>query len=184
MISVLLRPGTLACILAACLIALGGCATSSVSEKEAESTAERDEFFSRYENTFHPAQYDPSVGALEAIAEKNSVTSREIPGNSDAPPPETIQGFRIQVLATTEIDEANALKSELGSIPQIDSVYVSYDSPYYKVRVGDFPARPEANPLLKQLISAGYKDAWIVADRILRNPPIRRATPSPLPDNK
>ena len=52
-----------------------------------------------------------------------------------------------------------------------------YDSPYYKVRVGDFLSRPETNQLLKALMERGYDEAWIVADRVLKNPPPRKPTP-------
>jgi hypothetical protein len=172
------------CLVAGCLIVLAGCATTSMSEKAAEETAAQDEFFTKYEDAFQPSQYDASAAALEAMVTKNSEVTTGKPEPPDARVEETVGGFRIQVLATTEIDEAIALKSELSALMQVDTVYVTYSAPYYKVRVGDFHSRPEANQLLRYLTSSGYKDAWIVADQVLRNPPPKKTAPPPRTDSK
>ena len=57
-----------------------------------------------------------------------------------------------------------------------DSVYVVYDPPVYKVRVGDYTSRLEASRKLSTFIDKGYPDAWIVADRIVQRRLVRIGT--------
>jgi hypothetical protein len=54
-----------------------------------------------------------------------------------------------------------------------DSIYVVYDAPVYKIRVGDFISRYEANQRLPEFVEKGYRDAWIVPDRIVQRKLIR-----------
>jgi hypothetical protein len=57
-------------------------------------------------------------------------------------------------------------------------VYLVYDLPYYKVRVGNYAEKEAANESVKKLVSLGYADAWVVPERILKNPP---PPPPPVP---
>jgi hypothetical protein len=43
----------------------------------------------------------------------------------------------------------------------------------YKVRVGDFANRYEANQRLPEFVEKGYRDAWIVPDRIVQRKLVR-----------
>ncbi|WP_141655184.1 hypothetical protein [Candidatus Kryptonium thompsonii] len=61
----------------------------------------------------------------------------------------------------------NSLQSLLSSsIFQSQKVYIIYEPPNYKVRVGDFERLQDASVLRKFLIENGFKYAWIVNDRI------------------
>jgi hypothetical protein len=42
------------------------------------------------------------------------------------------------------------------------NVYLDYEVPYYKVRVGNFPTRGEAEQYLSTVKDAGYDAAWVV----------------------
>ena len=53
--------------------------------------------------------------------------------------------------------------------------YVSYDNPYYKVRIGDFTSRYDAEEFLTTLEGRGYKTAWIVRTLVV-NPAAKAAT--------
>jgi hypothetical protein len=133
----------------------------------------------KYEQEFNPADYNPSLAAIQQMMKADTIANSDEPGLVEATPPQTIAGFRIQVLSTTEIDSANAVRDRLSNLPQSIGIYVTYDSPYYKVRVGDFSSRPAANPLLKAMIDSGYSDAWIVPDRVSKNPRPRQIPPPP-----
>lgn len=162
-------------------IASGGCASSpkTVEEGTTEIPAVEAGVGEQYEQLFNPAAYDPPVATLKRIAKADTArVENDSLVAKDSIPPETTPGFRIQVFATTDIDEANTVRDSLLSILATDSVYVVYDAPYYKIRVGDFLSRPQGNALLKILTEHGYKDAWIVADRVSRNPLPRHQTPS------
>jgi hypothetical protein len=47
-----------------------------------------------------------------------------------------------------------------------DSVYVDFEAPNYKVRIGDFIDRKSAESLQKGLVQMGYNSAWILRTRI------------------
>jgi hypothetical protein len=134
------------------------------------------------EQQFNPSDYNPSLAVIQQMMKSDTSGSSDEPRVVEATPPQTIPGFRVQVLSTTEIDSANAVRDRLSNLPQSVGIYVTYDSPYYKVRVGDFSSRPAANPLLKAMIDRGYSDAWIVPDQVFKNPPPRQL-PAPAQDN-
>ncbi len=74
-------------------------------------------------------------------------------------------GYRVQVLSTKIGEEAEEMRLRLFS--QINHVVqVIFDAPNYKVRVGAFQDRKDAQRLLGQLDSLGYRKAWIVRARI------------------
>ena len=54
-----------------------------------------------------------------------------------------------------------------------DSVYIVYDPPVYKVRIGDFRTRAEASQKLGAMSSIGFADAWVVGDRIVIRKTVR-----------
>ena len=75
-----------------------------------------------------------------------------------------INGFRVQVLSTQNGDIAEEMR--MGLISQMNyNVRVIFDAPNYKVRVGAFTDRNDAERLRKQLYSLGHRRAWIVRAR-------------------
>lgn len=124
---------------------------------------------SYYEATLNPSDFDDDIRTVQ----KRDTAGRQIdevniPRDSVAVEEEILQGFRIQIFASASIDESNSTRvMALGRLVQ-DSVYVVYDPPVYKVRVGDFPTRLEANQRLSVLINNGFPDAWVVPERIVQ----------------
>lgn len=125
-----------------------------------------------YESTLRPSEFDEEVEAVQkAHAQSGSVTPIDLPNDSTFVEIVETQGFRIQIYASASIDEATAAQRVLrDKVP--DSVYVVYDPPVYKVRVGDYASRLEANQRLTRVVNIGYDDAWVVADKIY----LRRVT--------
>jgi hypothetical protein len=156
--------------------------TKTAREEDKGGKEAEGELATKYEQQFNPADYDPSIAEIKQLAKADTTGTLGDSKSDKTTPPETAPGFRIQVFSTIEIDTANAVKNELSSLPESVGIYIIFDSPYYKVRVGDFVSRPDANQLLKTLIDRGYMDSWIVADRILLNPIPRK--PILLPTEK
>ena len=75
------------------------------------------------------------------------------------------RGYRVQILATRYFDYADSLAISISS-KIIDSVYVEFETPNYKVRVGDFIDRDSAELLQQKLLNMGYKSAWILRTKI------------------
>ena len=74
-------------------------------------------------------------------------------------------GFRVQVLASNSITKADSLSNILNSTLE-DSVYVVYETPNYKVRIGDYVVREDADKMRQNLHKMGYRSAWVIRTRI------------------
>jgi len=75
------------------------------------------------------------------------------------------EGYRVQVLATRYIERADSLAIIMKNTIN-DSVYVDFEAPNYKVRVGDFIDRASAESLQQDLVQMGYNSAWVLRTRI------------------
>lgn len=75
------------------------------------------------------------------------------------------RGFRVQIGASTDRTGAEDLARVARTRTQ-DSVYVAYESPYFKVRVGDFSDRALALQMRDRLRANGYPEAWVVTTTI------------------
>ncbi len=79
-----------------------------------------------------------------------------------------IEGFRIQVFFESGNNSkklANDTRDEFLGLFEETSAYVLFNEPYYKVRVGDFRSRMDAEGALEK-ISREYPNAFIVPDFI------------------
>ena len=122
-----------------------------------------------YESSFRPSEYDENV----ADAEKRVPGDAAVPDinpqrDSVSVTEEAALGFRIQIFASAKIDDATMAKQSAVEAITTDSIYVVYDPPVYKVRVGDYATRFDATKALAGIIQSGYPDAWIVNDRIIK----------------
>ena len=77
----------------------------------------------------------------------------------------SVEGFRIQLLATQDRFNAEKFKSELGKIYK-NKIYIIFEAPNYKVRVGDFINRKNAEEMRQNLSKKGYTTAWIIRSKI------------------
>ena len=75
------------------------------------------------------------------------------------------EGYRVQVLATRYFERAESLAVIMKNTVS-DSVYVDFEAPNYKVRIGDFIDRDSAELLQQELVKMGYNSAWILRARI------------------
>lgn len=80
-------------------------------------------------------------------------------------------GFRIQILSTRKVEHADSVANSFRIWADTTiagysaDAYVSFRQPYYKVHIGDFQQREQANQF-SRLIKSQYPDAWVVHDRI------------------
>jgi len=156
-----------------------GCTSSkqvlSVDKPKNDQTKEKKLLLSEYEGTLNPVEYDQEI----EFAQKTNGTNQkqqnflEIPKDSLMVREDVIQGFRIQIFSSSGVDETTLMKNLALEKFTGDSIYVVYDAPVYKVRVGDFLNRYEASQRLPEFIEKGYRDAWIVPDRIVQRKLVR-----------
>ena len=114
--------------------------------------------------------FDPSILKEPEIKLPTTISSDEplpkifLPTEIDS----VIDGFRVQVLSIQDLNKANAIFSSLSS--QFDSeVYIIYDSPNYKLRIGNYTSRVSAEKTREKLLSLGYSAPWIIKTKIKRS---------------
>ncbi len=86
--------------------------------------------------------------------------------------------YRIQIFTSRLYAEANrelALAEEIFNLP----VHLDYEVPYYKLRVGDFTLKSDAEDMLPEIYAIGYRDAWVA--RVFRK--IKEAPPYDMTDD-
>lgn len=164
---------TLAVILLSGVVVSGCSSSKTTAHKPGDAIAEA----RKYEKEFDPADFpiEPDVATEDAkVSPANDA-------KGTTPPPvatnEIAPGFRVQILSTSSYDEVEAGKGIAeGQFPD-EWFYVVYDPPTYRLRAGDFETRHEADQFAKQLREAGYREAWIVPERVFKNPPPRPPAP-------
>ena len=76
-----------------------------------------------------------------------------------------IEGYRVQALVTRNTHSADSIRAVLSD--KIDEdVYITYEVPYYKIRVGNCVDRKQAEELQLKLVELGYASAWIIRTRV------------------
>jgi hypothetical protein len=81
------------------------------------------------------------------------------------------KGYRIQVMSTTSRDQAFNIKGDLLNRFPTEKSYVMFQSPYFKVRLGNFLKREEADAFRKNLNKLFPQGVFIVEDTIEYTPP-------------
>jgi len=74
-------------------------------------------------------------------------------------------GFRLQLFETISKDIADEERLSFQKVLN-DTVYVVFEAPLYRLQVGDFFTRKEAEKKRRNLVKNGYKNIWIVKSRI------------------
>ena len=112
---------------------------------------------------FDPMQLvEPPMPIRPKSEEKHEQAAIDNPAeNAGRKIPKEVIGYRIQIFQTENAEEARNFQKDALLHLDID-VYLTYDNPYYKVRVGNFETRFEAEEFLATLENKGYKGAWIV----------------------
>lgn len=74
-------------------------------------------------------------------------------------------GFRLQLFETISKDIADEKRLYFQKVFN-DTIYVVFEAPLYRLQLGDFFSRKEAEEKKKNLVKNGYKNIWIVKSRI------------------
>ena len=78
----------------------------------------------------------------------------------------TSDGYRVLVLTTDNIEEANQIKADVYFSESFYEVYIDFEPPFYKVKTGDFDSQKSADDLRFKLNQLGYKEGKVIKDKI------------------
>lgn len=148
-------------------------AKDSTEEKLAEKKIEKPLKYPNLREDFDITPYKTKIDIVdssEAVASQDQdiwVAYDRVETKNDVSQPSTVvlQGYRVQVASTDNLDEANTIKSDVYFKAKMP-VYIIYDSPFYKVRAGDFVDMNRAKDLNFKLNQLGYKDTRVVQDSV------------------
>jgi hypothetical protein len=127
-----------------------------------------------------PLKYDESFDPL-SLNDDDIIIAAELPGANTSPngsDPDTgaqneeikeINGFRVQILATKNIETASLFEQEASERFQNQGhkTYLIFEAPLYKIRVGDCKERSLAESLQDLAKDYGYRESFIVKSKIL-----------------
>jgi hypothetical protein len=77
------------------------------------------------------------------------------------------RGYRVMALNTNDRDLAYKTKAQLLSRFPEFQVYVSYQAPFFKLKIGDFISRNDAEDLRKRIATMMTKGVYIVPDLVI-----------------
>lgn len=105
--------------------------------------------------------YSPEDAAVETAVDSLSLSPEKV----------IVPGWRIQICALRDAVKAREIFKMAEDVFEKYNylkVYFAYDSPYYKVRIGDCISRYNADRLLQFAIASGFADAWVVKTDVIK----------------
>jgi hypothetical protein len=100
------------------------------------------------------------------LAEKRAEINRKAAAIRNLPK----KGFRIQVLNTTSRTEALDAKARLLTLYPDHKTYLMYQAPYFKLRIGNFVERKDADALRKELLKLFPTGVFVIPSEIELKP--------------
>lgn len=104
---------------------------------------------------------------VKPIKEELSELNVNLPEKTANPKAEI--GYRVQIFSTPNYLQALKQDSVARTIWK-ENVYMRFDSPYYKIRIGNERHRDAADRLQQQAFRTGYRTAWVVRTEIEHKP--------------
>lgn len=73
--------------------------------------------------------------------------------------------YRVQIFTSRFLQEAEVAREELfGKFDE--PVYMDFEEPYYKIRIGDFATFEEGTEFLNRVRDMGYTEVWLVKVKV------------------
>jgi|TARA_B110000914_G_C15453538_1_gene442157 hypothetical protein len=73
----------------------------------------------------------------------------------------SVKGYRIQIMISEDEKDLINVKQKLELIIK-EKIYIKFELPNYKLRVGNFDSRKKAETYRNKVIQLGYRSAWVV----------------------
>ncbi|MBX3257624.1 MAG: SPOR domain-containing protein [Chitinophagaceae bacterium] len=99
---------------------------------------------------------------VDALMKKNKEVNEEVYLKSI----KNMAGYRLQVINTNDRNKALEIKTKMMSEFPSEKVYFIYQSPYFKVQMGNFRTREDATKLLDKVKKIYPTGVFIVPSRV------------------
>lgn len=118
--------------------------------------------------------FDPlSLNDDDLVIEARNAGKKEVKdaakNNATILPVKEMDGYRVQIVATKNIETASLIEQEATDqfLEKQQKIYLIFEAPLYKVRIGDFTDRDEAEQVQSLARSIGYREAFIVKTKVI-----------------
>lgn len=91
--------------------------------------------------------------------------STSVAGQKDVREEAGNEGFRIQCFASSQIERVRSEQKQL-ELKIKFPLYIVFNAPYYKLLVGDFVKKNDAENAMAKLKEMGYGDCWVARSKI------------------
>ncbi len=129
------------------------------------ATVSAQEFYQQTPNPNIPDTIEPGQVNVYQDSRVDSIVADYIRYNHQH---EGLEGYRIQIFfdaGNNSLRRATTAAEDFKLLYPTDSAYISFSEPYYKVRIGDFRTRLQAEGYLQQILP-DYPNAFVIKDRI------------------
>lgn len=153
------------------LILFISCASSSKMQTDTDSGDRKTS--GKYDESFDPLTLDDDD--IEISREADDVQTQQSGNESDkTQTPEKVlmhevEGYRVQILATRGIEEATLQQQKAIDrfSDQNYKIYLIYEAPLYRLRMGDATNRRAAESIRDLAKGRGYDEAFIVRSKVM-----------------
>ena len=155
------------------LLPLISCSLSGLGKKGEPKTAEKKPESAAYQEDFDPLTLnddDIKITPVDRSGPGGAVQPRTVvvpKTDKSQAQGEMVQGFRIQLMATSNINQATEMKKN-AMVKLQGRIYLAFEGAQYKIRLGDFLSHDAAKAALQEVVQNGYQDAWIVRCQVYR----------------
>tara|TARA_B100000427_G_scaffold323526_1_gene327141 strand:- start:632 stop:1051 length:420 start_codon:yes stop_codon:yes gene_type:complete len=74
---------------------------------------------------------------------------------------EVVEGYRVQIMISENQEDLIEVKKSLEEVVK-EKIYIQFELPNYKLRVGNFSSRKKAELYLNKIVRLGYRSAWVI----------------------
>ena len=150
-----------------------GCSASTSSRYEKTNGNGDNEKVTVYED-FDITQYKTKI-ELETISNNQGISDVWYEYENDSEDSNfgrnlkiirTVDGYRVLVVATDNMGAANSVRADILAKIKRKEVYISFEPPFYKVKIGDFTDITESNNLKFKLNQLGYTEARVIQETV------------------
>lgn len=105
------------------------------------------------------------VRRFKGLRVGNDTLPLRMPADSGMVVETSVMGYRVQIHHTNNYNQAIVIRND-AILKFQEEVYVDYEAPNYKIRLGDFRRFEQAEELKDYVKTMGYPDAWVVKTKV------------------
>ena len=112
-----------------------------------------------------PSDFDDNPPKFPTVNLPSFSNQEDLDINSSDMEINLVKGYRVQIVISQNEEELKNLQNEIEK--SIDEkIYIIFELPNYKLRVGNFLNRKEAENFQNTIVRLGYRTAWVVPTMI------------------